>query len=263
MKLCSFTSGSNGNCIYVENDEESILVDCGISGKYLDECIREINGKLPSALLVTHEHIDHISGLGILMRKYNLPVFLTDKTLREIERFGKLGKIDNSLFNIISPNMPLNIGGFEINPFSISHDAVDPVAYRIHSGKNKVAVATDMGYYNDYIVDNLMGLDAMLIEANHDVNMLECGTYSYSLKQRIRSKIGHLSNDDSAKLISKIVKDNTKNILLGHLSSDNNYHELARLTVESYLKEVRDDIDMTQLTIEVAKKKTRSRLIEV
>lgn len=263
MKLCSFTSGSSGNCIYLDNEKSSILIDCGISGKYLDECLTEIKGKIPEALLITHEHLDHVSGLGILMRKYSLPVFLTEKTLRQIECIGKLGKVDRDLFNIIAADRPFNTSGFEVQPFSVSHDAEEPVAFRIHSANSKVAIATDMGCYNDYIVENLKNLDAMLIEANHDINMLECGNYSYSLKQRIRSSLGHLSNDDSAVLLSKIIGENTKNILLGHLSSDNNYHELARLTVENYLQEARYDIDINQLKIEVAKKKTRSRLIEV
>lgn len=262
MKLCSLTSGSSGNSIYIEGERAKILVDCGASEKYISSNI-PIDIKELDAIFITHEHIDHINGLGVMMRKHNIPVFLTEDTLKAILDSNKIGKVDTNYFNIIRVDRAFSIGNTEILPFSISHDAVDPVGFRFKSNNTNIAIATDLGMFDDYIIDNLKGLNCIMLEANHDVRMLECGPYSYSLKKRIQSIYGHLSNDDASYLLSKVISDKTKDIVLGHLSSENNYHEIAHMTVRNFLKHNRDDIDINEINIDVAMKRIRGRCIEV
>lgn len=254
MKICNLASGSSGNSTIVSGTQTSILVDCGISKKYLDQNLDLMDIATPDAILITHEHIDHISGLGVISRKYKLPIYLTEKTLADIRGNIKLGKIDTDLFNIIYPDRDFRIGDIDILPFSISHDANDPVAFRFNKGQKSIAIATDMGEFNDYTISNLRGVDSILIEANHDVSMLELGEYPWNLKKRILGNKGHLSNEDSAKLLSQIIEPNIKHILLGHLSTDNNLAELARITIHKTLKLIRKDIDINNVKIEVAHK---------
>lgn len=263
MKLCSLTSGSSGNSIFVGTNQTNILVDCGASAKYIFDTLDEIKINSIDAILVTHEHIDHICGLGVIMRKYQIPVYITEDTLSTLIENNKLGKVDFNLFNIIRPDREFFIGDIRALPFSISHDAVNPVAYRLECDDKEIAVATDMGIYDEYTIGNLKDIDAILIEANYDINMLECGDYSWSLKQRILGDKGHLSNYDSSVLLSKIITERTKNILLGHLSSENNYHELAKLTVDKNLRNFRDDINIDSINIDVVRKKIRGNIIEI
>ena len=160
----------------------------------------------------------------------------------------------------IKADSPFNIGDLEVCPFSISHDAVRPVAYRFNKEGKSVAVATDMGKYDDYIVGNLKDLDALLIEANHDVRMLMAGTYPYYLKQRILGEKGHLSNETSGKLINDILHDGLKYILLGHLSKENNYEDLAYETVKSEIAVSDNEYKADDFNIVVAKRDINSML---
>lgn len=235
MRISTVASGSSGNCIYVGSDNTHILIDAGISKKRTEMGLRanDIDLKDISAIMITHEHIDHINGLGVISRKYEIPIYATGKTIEEIKRNKKLGEIPEDIYVEIKEDRHFNIGDLEICPFAISHDAVQPVAYRVNCGGKAVAVATDMGKYNDYIVSNLENLDALVIEANHDIRMLLAGTYPYYLKQRILGDRGHLSNEMSGRLINDILHDGIKHILLGHLSKENNYEELAYETVRS------------------------------
>jgi len=167
-----------------------------------------------------------------MARKYAIPMYATKETIWCIKKMGSLGKIEPELFSEIEPDQKMKLKTLSLCPFKISHDAVNPVAYRVESGDKSVAVATDLGIYTDYTVENLKGLDAILLEANHDVRMLETGGYPYSLKCRILGDRGHLSNELSGKLISKILHDGLKYIFLGHLSKENNYEKLAYETVK-------------------------------
>ncbi len=189
---------------------------------YLGLTGRDIDG-----ILVTHEHADHISGLGVLVRKYEIPVHATAGTIDAMKKCGSLGTIDEDLFHQVWEDKKLIIKDLTVNPMHISHDAAQPVGYRISYGNRRVAVCTDLGVYNDYTVECLKGMDALLLEANHDVNMLQVGPYPYHLKQRILGDRGHLSNENSGRLICRILHDNLKTILLGHLSKENNLPELA------------------------------------
>ena len=233
MRLCSIASGSSGNCIYVGSDTTHLLIDVGISGKRTEQGLNslEITAGELDGILVTHEHADHISGLGVLSRRYGIPIYATAGTVEEMKRCRSIGNVDESLFHIIRADEKFVIKDLIVDPMRISHDALEPVAYRVRYGDKKVAIATDMGIYNDYIVESLKGMDAILLEANHDVNMLQVGPYPYYLKQRILGDRGHLSNENCGRLLSRILHDDLKGILLGHLSQENNLPELAYETV--------------------------------
>lgn len=235
MRFCSLASGSNGNSIFVGSEHTSILIDTGISGKRIEEGLNSFgftSGDIDGVLL-THEHIDHISGLGVFARRYHKKIYATSGTWKAIgkRKGSRLGEIPEDLFCEIHADERVRIGDLSIDPFRISHDAAEPVGYRIESGGKSCAVATDMGTYTPYTLQHLTHLDAVLLEANHDVNMLEAGRYPYPLKQRILSEYGHLSNVDCGRLLSDILHENLRYILLGHLSAENNYPALAMETV--------------------------------
>jgi len=240
MKITSIASGSSGNCIHVGSDNINILIDVGISRKYVEEGLfaNDINPQDISGILVTHEHSDHIRGIGVLSRKYDIPIYGTKETLDFIDNCKSLGRIDKDLFHEVEPDNAFQIGDMTTKPFSISHDALNPVAYRVENNGKALAVATDMGTFTDYTVNSLKNLDAILLEANHDVKMLQVGPYPYYLKRRILGKKGHLSNELSGRLLNQILNDNMKYIMLGHLSKENNFPELAYETV-------RMEIDMS------------------
>lgn len=234
MRLCSIASGSSGNCIFVGSDHTHLLVDTGISKKRIDEGLHTLGmkGEELSGILITHEHSDHIQGLGVFSRKYGIPVYATKGTLKGIREYKSLGKMPDGLLHEIEIDTDFLLGDLTIHPFAISHDAYEPSGYRIACGKRSVAVATDLGVYDDYTVDNLKGLDAVLLEANHDIHMLEVGPYPYPLKRRVMGEKGHLSNEVSGRLLCDILHDNLKQVVLGHLSKENNYAELAYETVK-------------------------------
>ncbi|MCM1189396.1 MAG: MBL fold metallo-hydrolase [bacterium] len=229
MRLCSIASGSSGNCVYVGSDATHLLVDVGISGKRTESGLHELGltGRDIDGILVTHEHADHISGLGVLARKYGIPVYATAGTIAAIRESGGLGQFDDGLFREVQEDRKFTVKDLTVNPMHISHDAAQPVGYRISYGNRRVAVCTDLGMYNDYTVECLKGMDALLLEANHDVNMLQVGPYPYYLKQRILGDRGHLSNENSGRLLCRILHDGLRTVLLGHLSKENNLPELA------------------------------------
>lgn len=233
MNFCSIASGSSGNCIFAGSEHSSVLVDAGISGirierglMGIDRSIREMD-----AVLVTHEHSDHVKGVGVLARKYGLPIYATKGTAEALKNNNAVGKIPEGLLRIVHADESFAIGDLLIKPFAISHDAAEPVGFRIEHEGQAAAVATDMGCYSDYIVENLKGLDVLLLEANHDVRMLEAGPYPYYLKRRILGDHGHLSNETSGQLLGRLLNDGIRHIFLGHLSKENNYEELAFETV--------------------------------
>lgn len=265
MRFVSIASGSSGNCIYIGSDNTHILVDAGISGKKIEQGLGEIGikGEELSGILVTHEHSDHIKGLGILARKYGAPVYATRETLEEIEANTALGKYPRELLTPIRPDVEFSIGDLEVKPFSIDHDAANPVAYRVQHGKRSVAVATDMGHFDQYIIENLQELNAILLESNHDIHMLETGPYPYYLKRRIMGDHGHLSNENAGRLLNHIVHDDLKHILLGHLSKENNFEDLAYETVKLEITQGDNPYDASDFSITVASRDKMSEIITI
>ena len=265
MRMCSIASGSSGNCIYVGSDHTHLLVDTGISRKRIEEGLKklEIKGEEIDGVLITHEHSDHIQGLGVLSRKYELPIYATKGTIEGISGSTSLGKMPDGLFHTIRADEPFRLGDIEVKPFAISHDACEPTGYRFECGGRSAAVATDLGKYDEYTVSNLTGLDAVLLEANHDIHMLEVGGYPYYLKQRILGDKGHLSNELSGRLLCDILHDNLKHIILGHLSKENNYARLAYETVKLEVTLGNNDYKGEDLDMFVAGRDSVSDIIMV
>ncbi len=263
MRFVSIASGSSGNCIYVGTEQANLLVDAGISNKRIEQGLNEIGvkGSELTGIVITHEHSDHVRGLGVLARKHGVPIYGTAETLEEIKGMSSLGKMPAELFHPILPEVEFSIGDMTILPFSIDHDAANPVAYRISQGRKQVAVATDMGHFDQHIIDHLQGLDALLLESNHDLRMLETGPYPYYLKRRIMGDHGHLSNETAGRLLNFILHDRLKTVLLGHLSKENNYPELALESVRCEITQGDTPYKGTDFCIEVAKRDAMSEII--
>ncbi len=265
LELCSIASGSSGNCICIGNDNTHLLVDAGISGKRIEQGLNQIELKTSEmqGILITHEHIDHIAGLGVLARRYGIPMYSTAKTIEAILHTKSVGNIDESLFEVISPGENFNIGELTVKPISISHDAADPVAYKISDSEKNVAVVTDLGTYDQSLVNELQGLDALLLEANHDVNMLQTGAYPYPLKRRILGDRGHLSNERSGQLLGELLHDGFQSVILGHLSKENNYEKLAYEAVRLEVTMGDNPYKAEDFPMMIAKRDSNSQVIRV
>lgn len=262
MIFCSLYSGSSGNSIFVSSGKTNILIDAGLPGKKIDEALKSID-KNPSSIdgiFVTHEHSDHIKGVGILSRKYDIPIYANDKTWSAME--SSLGKIKEHNIKIMDRRSVVQIGDLDVKSFVIPHDAIAPVGYTISNNNKKVSVATDFGVFTREIYDNIKESDVILLESNHDVNMLKYGPYPYPLKCRILSEIGHLSNEDCGKAITNIVKCGTgKRIMLGHLSKTNNNPDLAFQTALSAIEE-KGIVQGKDIMLSMAKRDNPSGYIE-
>lgn len=237
MKYCSIASGSSGNCHYIGYKDTNILIDAGLSGKRITKGLDEIDidaNKL-NGIFVTHEHSDHIKGIGVLSRKYDLPIFVNYKTWNAIKE--KIGKVKEENIKIFENDKEYAIGDMGIKPFSITHDAVDPVGFKMTDGKKAISVATDIGHVSDNIKENLLGSKLIVLESNYDKEMLLMGSYTYALKKRVMSDIGHLSNEAAAKFSVELIKNGAENLLLAHLSRENNFPALAFETSNHILTE--------------------------
>lgn len=243
IKICPLSSGSSGNCILIRADDCTVLVDCGITGKTACKEL-ERAGVFPSdidAIIVTHEHTDHTAGVGVMCRKYNIPVYATLGTWKAM--ISSLGKINPLLIHYIAPEVPFMLRSATFHPFSTSHDAAESIGVLFTNGEKYGAVATDMGTVSRHIFDLLSVCSIILIEANHDEKMLVNGPYPQHLKERILSDQGHLSNKLCGALCAKLVREGKlRQIMLGHLSADNNTPSVAYRTVA-------DSIDATGFCI--------------
>lgn len=264
MKLCSIFSGSSGNCIYVGSEHANILVDAGSSGKKIETGLAsiQVDPKKIDGIFITHEHSDHIKGVGIMARRHQIPIYGTVETIHAMLHTKNVGKIPEELIHTIEPDQTISLKDMEINPFSISHDAANPVSYTFSSGGHKVGIATDLGTYDDYIIEHLKESEILLLEANHDIHMLQVGPYPYILKKRILGDKGHLSNDNSGKLICSLLHSKMKHIFLGHLSHENNYPDLAFETVKYELSQC-DSPYKNNCTLNVAKRDEPSMMVSV
>ncbi len=265
MRLCSIASGSSGNCIYTGSDHTHLLVDAGISKKRVEIGLESlgVKGEELDGIFVTHEHLDHIQGLGVFSRKYEIPIYGTSGTIAGIRACKSLGKMPEGLLHEVAADEDFAIGDLMVHPFSISHDANEPTGYRIFQGDKSVAVATDIGIYDDYTVENLTNLDALVLEANHDLQMLEVGPYPYQLKRRVMGDKGHLSNELSGRLLCEILHDHLKKVVLGHLSKENNFPELAYETVKLEVTLGDNPYKGEEIPMIVAKRDAPSEIIEI
>lgn len=230
----SFLSSSSGNCTFITNGTVNLLVDCGAGGQYVCECMRRL-GVLPADLagiFITHEHKDHIAGAGILSRKFNIPIYATPKTWDAME--NSLGVIAPQNKRITESKMLIK--GLVVSSFPIPHDAAQPVGYSFEQDGEKFTIATDLGHVNDGLIEALLGSHAVIIEANHDVDMLKNGRYPYYLKKRILGDKGHLSNEHCGELCVQLAQNGTRSFWLGHLSAENNRPDLAYQTVSNILQ---------------------------
>ena len=265
MDFCSIASGSSGNCTYTGTDHTALLVDAGVSARQIEKGLKSIDRTATDidGILVTHEHSDHIKGLGVLSRRYGIPIYGTKGTLNAIANCGSLGTIDAGLYREIHVDEDFQVGDVTVHPFEIPHDAAQPSAYRISHEETSVAVVTDLGVFSDYIIENMKGLDAVLLEANHDIRMLQAGPYPYYLKQRILGTHGHLSNENAGRLLCRVLHDNLKHIFLGHLSKENNYDALAYETVCMEVTMGENPYKASDFHIRVADRSEVSQLVTV
>ncbi len=233
MKLSIFASGSSGNCLCLSSGSSHILIDAGISMRRISQALRGAGLELKdiSGVLITHEHSDHISGLKMLVKHFDIPVYAPHTIANRLR--GMLPDIEPCL-RIISVGEPFGLGGFLVRAFHTPHDTDESVGYRVEGG-GCFAIATDMGHVTDEVLEALTGADTVLIEANHDVELLSDGSYPIYLKRRILSNRGHLSNESCAKLALYLCRHGTRQIVLGHLSRENNRPELALSAVRAQL----------------------------
>lgn len=230
------SSGSTGNATFVESEDHSFLVDAGFSGKQMESLFQQIDRDIKklSGIFVTHEHSDHIKGVGILARKYNVPIYANEKTWKAMDQ--SIGDIPTDQKFIFGMETVKSFGSLDIESFGVSHDAAEPMFYVFHHEGKKLVLITDTGYVSDRMKGTIANADAYLFESNHDVSMLRMGRYPWNIKRRILSDVGHVSNEDAAFAMSDVVGDNTKRIYLAHLSMDNNMKDLARMAVTQTLE---------------------------
>ena len=263
VKFCPIASGSKGNCVYVGTKNTHILIDAGISGKRIQQGLNQlgIEGSKLDAIFITHEHSDHIKGAGILSRRFDIPIFATTETWNYMDRNNSLGAISQKNKMLVYKDEKIIMNDLLIRPFEIPHDGSEPVAYSIVANNYKLAVATDIGYITDDIVENLADLDILLIESNHDVEMLKNGSYPHYLKKRILSKEGHLSNVCTGQLLVQIMNNKLKHVFLGHLSDENNSPFTALTTVTDILEANDVKVGKDDLNLYIACRDSNSEVL--
>jgi phosphoribosyl 1,2-cyclic phosphodiesterase len=237
MRFCSLFSGSSGNCIYLEYKDTKILIDSGVSGKKIAASLAslDVDAQKLNAILVTHEHRDHIASVGIVSRKFKAPVYANVSTWKAME--PSVGKLAEGCIQIFETGSKFAVGDIVVEPFSVSHDASDTVAYNFYCDDEKVTLMTDVGCITQNILDRISDTRYILLEANHDLEMLRSGSYPAYLKKRIMSNQGHLSNVVAGRLLAYLVKQRTEHVMLGHLSLENNTPQKAYDTVHAVLQE--------------------------
>jgi phosphoribosyl 1,2-cyclic phosphodiesterase len=243
LRICQLASGSKGNSIYIETEKTRILVDAGLSALQISKRLAEIGveAETLSAVFVTHEHSDHSRGLGPLSRRYDLPIYLHCDTHKALP---KVGSITERFFEI---GESFTFQDVEVIPFPITHDAIAPVGFTFESGEGKIGVATDLGIATRLVQNRLRQCCALVLETNHDEEMLRDGPYPWELKQRIRSHHGHLSNNEGAALFDDVKWAGLQAVFLAHLSETNNTPQLAQQSIESVL--ARQNVCQPQLIV--------------
>lgn len=262
LNFCSLYSSSAGNCLFVQSNNTNILVDAGVSTRKIENALSDINisPENISAILVTHEHSDHIQSVGNISKKYNIPVYTNIETWNELsdDQKSKISIENHKTFII---DEMFNIGDLRILPFSIPHDAANPCAFNILNGDSKMSIATDLGHMNDSILKNLENSSFILLESNYEPEVLRYSRYPYVLKKRIEGPTGHLSNDAAGEAISKLIPTGLHSVMLGHLSKENNFPELAYKTVMEHV--VKNNFSERSIELNIANRNLPSQMIKV
>lgn len=239
LAFCSLSSGSSGNCYVIKSDDRLLLIDAGITLKKIKEKLTEIGASLDEVfgIFVTHEHTDHIKSVGAISRKYDVPIYANEKTWSEMESL--IGHVKEHNKMIFNTGETFKLEDLVIKAFSIPHDAADPVGFSFYKEDAQISTVTDIGYMTEAIIKEIIHADLLILEANHDVDMLKIGKYPWFLKQRILGKQGHLSNEDAGKALVHLLTENPKErqVLLAHLSRENNFPQMAYQTVKNILEE--------------------------
>ena len=256
LKFCSLYSGSSGNSSFIQSKNINILIDAGVSGKKIIDALASINVSIEniSAILITHEHSDHTQSISTLSKKYNIPVYANKKTWEAMQ--NKKEKMQKENIMYFNNNQPFTLSDITILPFDIPHDAANPCGFTISDNESKISIATDIGHMTTSIIDNIKNSNFLLLEANYEPDVLKCSSYPFHLKERIASPIGHLSNIEAGKTINYLADFGVKNIMLGHLSNENNFPELA-------YKSVLEQIENKDLNLSVANRFEPSDFFEV
>lgn len=261
FQFCSLYSGSSGNCLFAQTFNTKILIDAGESAKKITEALSLINVDINDldAILVTHEHLDHIRGLGTLSKKYNIPIYANKKTWDAMpEQASKILDANKKYF---IPSENFEIGDLKLHPFEIPHDAANPCGFNIFHDNKKISIATDIGHMTSSVIHKLEDSSFILLEANYDPNVLKCSKYPYLLKQRIAGPNGHLPNEEAGKTISYLLDSGLEQVMLGHLSKENNFPELAYKTVVDEL--IDKKYNENNISINIASRSSPSPIINL
>lgn len=261
LKFCSLYSGSSGNSLLVESPNTKVLIDAGVSSKKIESALNGMNIDIKdiNAILVTHEHIDHIKGLAAIAKKFDIPIYANRETWDAMPEISQ--KVDLSNQYQFTPNEKFDIGDLKVFPFQIPHDAANPCGFNLFHKNEKISIATDLGHVDSNLIKYLEDSIFILLEANYDTNILKCSRYPYILKQRIAGPNGHLSNEMAGKTISYLMKSGLSKVMLGHLSKENNFPELAYQTVIDEL--CHENFDENKLSVSVASRVTPSNVIDI
>ena len=261
FNFCSLYSGSSGNSLFIQSENTNILVDAGESARKIENALSsiDVDAKNLDAIIVTHEHLDHVKSLGTLSKKFNIPVFATKETWDAMP--DQLNKMNPELVYTYCASEEFKIGDLLIDPFSIPHDAANPCGFNIIHNNTQMSIATDLGHITKDITEKLENSSFILLESNYDDEILKFSKYPYYLKKRISGDYGHLSNVEAGKLIAKLSQKKLKTVMLGHLSKENNFPELAYKTVADEL--INSKIDTVKLDISVATRIKPSKIIKI
>lgn len=257
INLAVLGSGSRGNSIYIASSHTRILIDAGFSCAQIEKRLAKVGETIQGldGIIISHEHQDHFRGVSTLIRKYEIPLYITQKTLEGANE--SLPKLTKKMF--ISAGNPFSLGDLSFHPFSLPHDASDPLGFVVQLNNIRVGIALDLGFPSKLVEQKLRHCSALILESNHDPEMLLGGPYPWEVKQRIMSRLGHLSNTDLAELLRKVLTDEVRYILLAHLSETNNHPQLALRCCSAVLEELNN----RNTKIIIAQQQQPTKLLEI
>lgn len=237
LQFSVLSSSSTGNATVIRNKDATVMIDAGLSCKRIEQVLGErgLTGKRIDAILITHEHADHIKGLGAFSRKYNVPIYANENTWAALDQH--VGKIAEENRIVMQTGEVRDFGSLRVESYGISHDAEEPVGYKFYEGEAKLSVTTDIGYISNKVRAEIIDSDVFILEANYDTEMLRIGRYPWNVKRRILGDLGHLSNEAAGEALCEVVTGNTRRVYLAHLSRDHNMIDLAHMTVKNVMKD--------------------------